>query len=51
MVGETADLLLELAKELLDRETVGIYDKKGRKKPRLRVHPGLKFTQSQRPSF
>ena len=27
------------------------YDKKGRKKPRLRVHPGLKFTQSQRPSF
>lgn len=27
------------------------YDKKGRKKPRLRVHPGMKFTQSQRTGF
>ena len=27
------------------------YDKKGRNRPRLRIHPSLKFTQSQRPGF
>ena len=27
------------------------YDKKGRNRPRLRLHPSLKFTQSQRAGF